>query len=178
VSPKVIIASAVVAGLLFLAILFALPRQSPSPITVRHVKSLQSNNVITMTFEIKNHTAAPYIFFPFEVRTRNGNTWRKFQGFTAGTIHPIPTLAPTGLASYTVDVTNLPAGSVVRFAIRAQETLLGVKGFVRRAELNVRNRPAGAGGGISLNPHDANSKVFGLPTEIESEDFIERENAK
>jgi hypothetical protein len=131
-----------------------------------------------MTFEIKNHTAVPYIFFPFEVRIRNGNTWSKFQGFTAGTIHPIPTVDPTGLSSYTVDVTNLPKGSVVRFTLRAQETLMGMKGFVRRAELNVKNLPAGSGGGISLNPNDANSKVFGLPTEIETEEFIERETAK
>ncbi len=178
-STKVIVASAVpVAGLLFLAIFFALPRQMAQALTVRHVKSVQLDNVTTMTFEITNHTASSYIFYPFEMRIRNGNTWSNFQSFTASTIHPIPTVDPMAFASYTLNVTNLPGGAVVRFAIRAQQTLMGVNGFVRRAELNVKSRAAGGGGGISLNPYDGNSKVFGLPTEIETEEFIERGTAK
>jgi len=122
-----------------------------------------------MSFEITNHTADPYIFFPFEVQVRKGNSWTNFEGFDITKIHPPPTLAPRGAASYTVNVTNLPADSVVRFSIRHQRTLLGVDGFVRRAELNLKKQ----GTGVSLNPRDKNSQVFGLPTEVVSEQWIE-----
>ena len=175
---KLIIARVVgFALLLFVAILFVLVRQPSPAITVRHVKSVQSEHVTTMTFEIKNHTADPYIFHPFEVQVRNESAWTKFQGFDITKIHPHPTLDPGGVASYTLNVTNLPAGSVVRFSIRPQKVLLGVSGFVRRAELEVKrqaNGGRGGGGGISLNPYDRNSKVFGLPTEVVSEEFVEQ----
>jgi hypothetical protein len=115
-----------------------------------------------MTFEIKNHSATPYIFFPFEVHVRNGNAWTRLQGFNIGTIHPIPKVNPKGVASYTVNVTNLPARSGVRFSIRPQKILLGVNGLVRRAELKLENH----GGTIPLNPNDRNSQVYGLPTEV------------
>jgi len=126
-----------------------------------------------MTFEIKNHTADPYIFHPFEVQVRNGNAWAKFQGFDIIKIHPAPKIDPKGLASYTLNVTNLPAASVVRFKIRPQKTLLGVNGLVRRAELNLKKQ--GPSGGFPLNPYDRNSNVFGLPTEVVSEEFVEPE---
>ena len=170
VKTKAIIAGAVVlVVLLFIAMLFTVPRKPPPPqeVTVRHVGSVQFGNVTTMTFEVTNHTADPYIFCPFELQVRNGNAWTKFQGFDITKIDPFPTLAPRGLASYTVNVTNLLAGSVVRFSIRPQKVLLGVNGFVRRAELEVK------GGGIPLNPYDKNSQVFGLSTEVVSEEWVE-----
>jgi hypothetical protein len=125
-----------------------------------------------MTFEIKNRTGDEYIFFPFEVQIRNGNAWTKFQGFNIGKIYTVPTIKPGGLSSYTINVTNLPAGCVIRLKIRPQKKLLGVNGFVRRAKLNLKNQ-VGGGGSISLNPFDKNSQVFGLPTEVESEEFVE-----
>ena len=173
-STKAIFASAVLFALLLLIALFiSIPRKPPQDITVRHVGSVQSSNITAMTFEIKNHTADPYIFFPFEVQIRNGNAWTVFQRFDMSTIQPIPKVNPNGLASYTVNVTNLPAGSVVRFSIRLQKTLLGVDGLVRRAELNLKKQ-GGGGKGISLNPYDRNSQVFGLPTEVVSEEFIDK----
>src|SRR5689334_8836187 len=118
---------------------FIVTRRPALDFTVRHVKSVQSGEITTISFEIKNYTADPYIFFPFEVRVRNGTNWTKFQGFDISKINPHPTLNPGGVASYTVSVTNLPPGSVVRFSIRPQKILLGINGFVRRAELNLKN---------------------------------------
>lgn len=157
--------------LLFIAMLLTVPRRPLQPIKLRHVKSVQSENVTTMIFEITNHTADPYIFFPFEVQVRNGTDWTEFEGFDRPRFIR---LAPRGVASYTVNVTNLPAKSVVRFSIRPQKTLLGVDGFVRRAELNLKKQGGGAGGWTSLNPNDKNSQVFGLPTEVVSEEWVEQ----
>jgi hypothetical protein len=172
-----IIALAVgVALVVFIAILFAAVRPSPPDITVRHLKSVRFADITTMTFEIKNRTADPYVFFPFEVQVRNGDAWTKFQGWSdISMIHPIPKLDPKSLASYTLNVTNLPAGSVVRFSIRPQKILLGFNGLVRRAELELdRRRQGGGGQGISLNPYDRSSQVAGPPTEpVATEEFIE-----
>ena len=83
------------------------------------------------------------------MQVRNGNAWTKFQAFDITKIHPHPTLDSGGVASYTVTVTNLPAGSVVRFSIRPQKVLLGVNGFARRAELELKRQAnAGGGGGV------------------------------
>ena len=168
---KAIVAGAVVlVVLLCFAILFSVPRHPPQDFTVRHVGSIQSGNVTTMTFEITNHTADPYIFFPSEVQVRNGNRWTKFQGFDITKIHPTLKIDPKGLASYTVNVTNLPSKSVVRFSIRPQKLLLGVDGFVRRAELKVKKQ---GGVGLPLNPYDRKSQVYGQPSEVVSEEWVE-----
>lgn len=174
VRTKALVAGAVlILLLLFTALLLTFARKPAQQITVRHVGSVQSSNITTMTFEIKNHTTDPYIFFPFEVQVRNGNGWIKFQGFDITKIHPTPTVKPAGLASYTVSVTNLPAGSVVRLSILPQKILLGVNGFVRRAELNLKNQ-GGGGSAVSLNPYDRNTQVFGLPTEpVATEEWVE-----
>ena len=124
--------------LLLGSILFLATRPVPRAITVRHVGSFQSDNRTEMTFEIKNHSAESYIFCPVEVQIRSGGAWSMFQRWSdISTIHPAPKIDPNGVASYTVNVTNLPAGSRVRFSIRPQKILLGVNGFVRRAELNL-----------------------------------------
>ncbi len=151
-----------------IATLLSVPRKPPQEITVRHVKSVQSSNVTTMTFEIKNHTADAYIFFPNELEIRTGKEWSKFVAFDIGKFHPSPSVNPMGLASCTIEVTNLPAKSVVRFKIRPQRTLTGLTGLIRRSELNLANR-----GQVPLNPFDRNSKVYGLPIEAVSEEFVE-----
>lgn len=161
---------------LLIALLLTTPRRPPQGITLRHVNSFRTDNVTTMRFEVKNHTSDPYIFFPFEVQVRTGNSWTKLQGFDLTMIHPVPKLDPAGLASYTLGVTNLPAGTAVRFTIRPQKVLLGINGFVRRAELEVERKARGtpgAGGGVSLNPYDRSSHVYGMPTEVVSEEFVE-----
>jgi len=151
----------------FLVIAFPTSR----PITIRHVKSVHSGDVTAATFEIRNHAAAPYIFYPFEVQVRNGTVWSKCLGFKVGKVHPLPTLDPMGLASYTVEVTNLPAGSVVRFKIRAQKILTGLNGLLRRFELNFGSTRSS----ISLNPFDKTSTVFEIPREVVSDEFVEPE---
>jgi hypothetical protein len=172
VKTKAIVAGGVLLlFLLFIAILLSGPHKPPQDITVRHVKSIQSSNITTMTFEIKNHTATPYIFFPFEVQIRNGNAWTRLQGFDMQTIHPPPKIDVRSLASYTINVTNVPSGSVVRFSIRPQKILLGVNGFVRRAELKLEHHGASS---IPLNPNDRNSQVYGSPTEVVSDGFAEK----
>ncbi len=178
VRTKAIVAGPVLLTiLLFIALLLSTLRTPPQKITLRHVKSIRTENVTAMNFEIKNQSSDPYIFFPFEVQIRNGNAWTKFQGFDITKIHPAPKIDPQGLASYTLNVTNLPAGSVVRFSIRPQKVLLGLNGFVRRAELEVKRQTGGGagggGGGIPLNPYDRNSQVYGMPIEVVSEEFVE-----
>lgn len=166
---KAIVASVVPSVVLLLVLFFILDRRPSQDITIRHVKSLQSEDITIMTFEIKNHTSNPYIFFPFEVQVRNENRWNKFQGFDTR-ISPFPTLDPGGLATYSVSVTNLPAGSVVRFTIHPQKIILGFNGFVKRAELDLQNLRSG-GPRLSLNPNDKNSKVYGPPKMVLSEEF-------
>ncbi len=175
VKTKLALTGAIVLTLLlFTLILVSVSRLPAELISIRHLNSVQSGRVTMMTFEITNHTADPYIFSPFQVQLRNGNAWTKFEGFDVTAIHPHPTLAPWGVASYSIDVTNLLPGSVVRFSIRPQKILMGLNGFVRRAELNLQ-RPAGAGPGgrISLNPNDPSSKVFGPPTVVVTAEWVE-----
>lgn len=179
---KVIIGGAVVLALvLFFAFPFAARHKAAQQdITVRHVKSVASAGITTMTFEIKNPTADPYIFSPYEMQVRNSNGWIKFQRFDITSIHPPPKLGSRGVASWTVDVTNLPAGSVVRFSIRVQKTLLGVEGFARRAELNL-NAATGSraqGTGLPLNPNDKNSSVYGKPKEVVTQEWVETRKYK
>jgi hypothetical protein len=172
VRTKFIIAGAVVLVVLFLTMILVFSHKPPQEITVRHVASFQTDNLTTMTFEITNHTADHYVFFPFEVQIRNGNTWTKFQGWSdISKIHPIPKIDPKGIASYTVNVTNLPDGSVVRFSIRPQKMLMGFDGFLRRAELNLKSR--GRGGWIPLNPNAPRTEFYGRPTEVTSEEWVE-----
>lgn len=175
---KAIIAGVVLSAVfLFAAMPFIVrPRQ---PITLRHVKSVRSGNVTTVTFEITNHTADLYIFNPFEVQVQNGSVWTNVRGFDDSTtlraiLTPIPTIDPKGRATYMFDVTNLPAGSVVRFKIRPAKALMGVSGFLKRVEFNLKRLGQGGGPWPPLNPNDKRTHVFGLPSEVTSEEFVEQ----
>lgn len=172
---KAIIAGAVVLALLLsIAFLFTTHRKLPQDIVVRHVKSVVSGDITTMTFEITNHTADPYIFFPFEVQVRKSNDWTRFQACDTGGIGPIPKLNPNRAACCTICITNLPAGSVVRFAMHVQKTLLGVEGFAKRAELDLKEAGApGRGTGLPLNPSDKHTAVFGSSKEVVTEEWVE-----
>jgi hypothetical protein len=172
---KAIAAGAVVVVLfLFTALLLFAFRKPPQEITLRHVKSIRTEDITEMSFEVKNQTADSYIFYPFEMQIRNRNAWTKFQGFDIKQFHQSPKLSPNGLASCTVNVTNLPAGALVRFGIRSQKVLVGPRGFIRRAEFDLKQRRKGGPGvWIPLNPYDKNSQVYSRPSEVVSEEFIE-----
>ena len=174
VRTKAIVAGAVLSVVLLLVLLFVLDRRRPQDITIRHVKSVQSEDITIMTFEIKNHTSNSYIFALFELEVRKGNGWNRFPGLNTR-FSPVPNLDPGGLATYSVSVTNLPAGSLVRFSIHPMKIILGFSGFVRRAQFNFQRLRRGGGGmRISLNPNDKNSKVYGSTTEVVSEEFVEQ----
>jgi hypothetical protein len=151
-------------------VLLAVPRQSSPTIGVRHVWSFRSGNVTTLKFEITNHSTARYVCSPFELQGRNGKVWIRFMGLTPLTSRSLH-LDPMGSAFYRVEVTNLAAGSTLRFKINAQPELKGLNGFIRRAELKVGRKVRN----VTLNPFDKNSAVFGLPEEVVSEEFVEPE---
>jgi hypothetical protein len=156
--------------LLFIGILLSVHRQPPQPVTVRHVVSLQYGDVTYITVEITNHTADMYIFLRFEVQVRNGNAWTKVPCSISKFIGLV--LAPRGVSSCIADVTNLPANCVVRFSIHSEKRLLGLAGLIKRVEFNLKQ----LGGGrpwISLNPYDKNFRVYGNPTGVISEEWVE-----
>jgi hypothetical protein len=164
---KAIIASAVVLALLIFIVMFFTDYHGPTQaVTVRHVKSVQSGDITTMTFEITNHTAHTYIFQPVEVQVRNGDSWTTFQNIFKS-IGPGNTLTPCGVASYAVSVTNLPAKSVVRLGIRSHKMLLGVEGFVKRAKMKQKFR------GLSWDPFDTSIQVYGDTFYILSDEWVE-----
>jgi hypothetical protein len=173
-SKAIVVGAVLITILLLVAMLLAVALMPGRNITVRHLQSTRTGNVTTMSFEVKNSTPDHYIYFPFELQLRTGKTWTKFQGFDVTKIHPAPKIDPGAVASYTLEVTNLPPGSLARFAIRPQRILQGLDGFVRRADLELKRKTSGAGGGsIPLNPYDRNSQVYGKPTEVVSDEFME-----
>jgi hypothetical protein len=163
--------------MILVAILLTAPHHPPHDITIRHIGSVHHlGDVTTLAFEITNHTADRYFFHPSEIQLREGNAWVKFRAVDQFP-YKFSELAPRAAVSlYTVDVTNLPVGSVVRFKIRPQKVLLGLDGFIRRAELDLK-RQTGASRRpwISLNPYDTNGSVWGLPTEVVCEEWVETE---
>jgi hypothetical protein len=171
VKTKAAIAGAVVLAVVLSAILLLVHRGQRQAIAIRHVKSAQSGDVTTMTFEITNHTSSPYMFLPFGVYVRNGNVWT-MTGFPLilGNINPANLeLAPRGVVSYTVNVTNLPANSGVRFSISTHRMLLGVQGFVSRICWNVKARRKL----FPLNPFDKNNRIYEPRTEDVSVEWVE-----
>ena len=173
-TTKAIVASVVLVVLLFFAMLLVVSHKPPQAITVRHIKSVQSADVTTMTFEIKNRTAAPFLFSPYAVQVRNGNARTNFQDVDYHQEFG-PPIGPTGLVYCTVSVTHLPAKSVVRFSVTTAKQLLGLSGLFTRVELNWKLRRGNFGwSALSLNPYDKNSPALGKPTEITSDEFVEQ----
>lgn len=164
---KPIVAGVVAIAILLLTIIvFITARPSPLTLTIQHIKSTQSENVTTMSFEVTNHTADPYILNPIQVQVRNGNAWTKFEDFDSAGPTPI---VPRGVAFYTVEVTNLPPGSFVRSSLCPPKILSGFNGFFRRAQVRMIE-PASK---ILLNPNDKLSGVAGPPTEVVSDEWLE-----
>jgi hypothetical protein len=157
---------------LTIVLLFVVHPSGP-PIRLRHVNSVQFGNVVTATFEVTNLTGGSYIFLPGEVEVRDGSVWiRCFEFENYRPRHT--TVGAYAAISYTCQMTNLPTGSALRVKIRAQKVLTGLNGFIRRFELNLRQTRSGRPR-IPLNPFDKKSKVFGLPSEVESGEFLEPE---
>jgi hypothetical protein len=170
VKTKAVIAGAVVLAVLLFIVMFLPAHHSrPQAVTVRHVKSVQSSNVTTMTFEVTNHTADTYVFKPAQILVRDGNSWTMFQDFERLNFNPLPKLAPRGVALYDVDVTNLPANSVVLFLMTPQKVLVGVDGFILRVKWDVEARRRV----FPLNPFDRSSQVYGTPAYVVSEEWVE-----
>jgi len=168
----VIIASvAVVIVLLAAAFVLLLTRHSVPPISVRHIKSVKSGHEVAVTVSISNHTGTAFIFVPFRLEAREGAGWRTCCEFRADSFHPAPSLAPHSFTNYTCEVTNMPSGSSLRFTIHVQEILTGPKGFLRRLKLRRIQKAAN----FPLNPYDKNSKVFGMPVEVATEEFVRPE---
>ena len=155
------------AVLLFVGILLSVHRNPTQPITVRHVKSVHAGNVTTMTFEMTNHTADAYVWIPFGIQVRDGDTWTEFQSSpvfvdTGG----LGDIAPREVVSCRVNVTNLSANSVVRLSITTQKLLSGVEAIVEGVKWSVKHHGNAFNSRIVPN-------FYGNPTEIFSEQWVE-----
>jgi len=166
---KPIIAGAVVAVLLSTAIVLISARPSPPPITVRHVKSVQSGGGIEITYELTNHTTNSYSVYPVSVEVRNGLVWKTCSDFNSHP-RPIHNLGPLGSESSTFEMTNLPTGSPLRLSLCAGKELTGLERFFRRLGLRFRH----GNKDVPLNPFDK-TIVFSKPTQIVSDEFVEPE---
>ena len=67
-------AGAVLIAVLLGGLILVATRSTSSPITVRHVKSIQTAEGSRTTFEISNHTASTYVVLPLEVEAHDGET--------------------------------------------------------------------------------------------------------
>jgi hypothetical protein len=171
----IVIGAMVLLAVLFAAVTLSGFRSLGPSFTVRHVNSVCSNGITTMTFEITNHTAEPCIFQPFELQIQNTNGWSQFQDFDKPGIRPHPPLDAFGVAIFTIKIVNLPGKSAVRFSARVEKSLLGIEGFVIRAKVNWKRR-GGSGILLPLNPYDKNSHIYGKPTKVMSEEWVETAN--
>lgn len=158
-----------IAFLLLTAILLVAVRTASTAVTVRHVKSDQTFDTFAVTVQISNGTANDFIFYPSKLEAREGTGWRKVCEFRADSFHPAPCVAAHSATNFTWDAPNVRVGSTVRVTMRAQEVLTGAKGFLRRVELRRIDKTPNR---VPLNPYDKNSKVFGKPIEIVTEEFI------
>lgn len=166
--PIIVLLLAIILVVL-VAVFLVVSRHASPAIVVRHVQSVRSGNVTTLTFEITNHSTAAYVFSPFKVQDRTGTVWS--MDLNNVTLRQPQHLNPMGHASYKVEVTNLAAGSTLRFKINVLKELKGLNTFIKRAELKFR----GTGINIPLNPFDKSSRFFALPEEVVSEEFVEPE---
>ena len=172
---KPIIAGAVLIAILLLTtIVFITARPSPSAITVRHIKSVQSGGGVTATFEIKNHTARTYSVYPLSVEVSNGPVWKACADFSSPSF-PIDNLGPHASMTRTFYMTDLPTGSPLRLRLQGQKELVGLDSFFMRLNLRFRQGQKN----VSLNPFDK-TRVFLTPIQIVtiqivSDEFVESE---
>ena len=125
-----------------------------------------------MTLELSNHSANPYIYYPFEVEDRDGTGCKKCFEFGTNRIPPIAELAPHAITTRTLSTPELPRGFPVRFRVRVQEKLTGLGGFLERRELRFRHEPNPARKPPFSYPFDKQTEVFESPSEVVSQEFI------
>lgn len=172
---KPIVASLVgIVFLLFIAILLVAVRKASPAVTVRHIQSVRTGDTLFVTVQVSNRTGNDFVFYPFTLEVREGTVWKKYYEFRDYPYHPIPGLTRHSFTNYICEVTNTPAGSVLRLTLHAQEVLTGPKGFLRRAELRLKDKRSNR---MPLNPNDKNSKVFAMPIDAVTEEFVVPEPA-
>jgi len=175
VRKNLIIIGAVAIGILgIFLILVAAGRPAGPPITIRHVKSVQSGDTTTLFFEISNHTANSYIFVPSAVDVHSGTVWAPCSGIPALRIGSlVPSLSPSARTSYSCEATNLPQRVPLRFRISANKRLTGMEGFWGRVQLSILYHRLGLRRPFSLNPFENTGDIFGPPIGVISEEFEE-----
>jgi hypothetical protein len=166
---RVMAGAVVIAILLLISIVFITARPIPPPITVRHVKSVQSGNLVTATFEIANHTGGNCFVYPISVEVSNGLAWKACFDWNSQSF-PIDGLGPHLSESRTFYMTHLPTGSPLRLRLTGQKGLVGLDSFFMR--LNSRFRQGQKS--VSLNPFDK-TMVFLNPIQVVSDEFVESE---
>jgi hypothetical protein len=136
---KAVIASAVVLVLLFVGILYFVLRHPTQPVTVRHVKSVQSVNVTIMTFEVTKHTADVEVVLPWYLQVRNGTVWSNYSPIELGPDNRSfsSSVQQNGMESYTFEMPNLPSESVVRLQVQTIRPIRGVRAMIRWFELKL-----------------------------------------
>ena len=183
-----------IAVLLCVTILFTVPRPSPPPITVRHVRSIQSgrwfsatfgitnppiwlgrvnrtfDSGVTAIFEITNHTSSIYHIEPVSFEVRNGLVWKKCFAFDHS---PLPlALRPHASETTAFNMTNLPTGSPLRLRMCFRKELAGLERLFMRFDLRFRQGHRN----VSLNPFDKSLSVFSSKQAvILSDEFVEQE---
>lgn len=164
---KILAVAGVVAVLLLITgLLFILVSPAPT-FTVRHSQTVRSNDGFLLTFQIANHTPNFYFVEPSEVEANDGGGWKRCFEFSNDT-PPLQSsaLTPHAWVTYIWKAKNLPPGCPLRVKIRFHKGTTGLEGFIMRLWLQHRVS-------VPLNPFVERSKVFGLPTEVASDEFTE-----
>jgi hypothetical protein len=173
VKTKGIIAGAALCALLLFAVMFLSVHRGPRRVvTVGQVKSVHSGAVTTMTFEITNNTTDTYVFHPFSIQVRDGQSWTTFQVFQLFRTPSSSDIDPGGVAFYSVDATNLPVGATVRICVKSRKLLSGVERFIKLSQLELSKPRIRA---MSLNLFNGRRRVYGKTTEVFSEEWVEQD---
>ena len=169
VGKKSIMAGAVgIASLLLITILLTVVRPGSVAVTVHHVKTSQSGQLIAATFQITNHTADRCFVFPRSVEANDGAKWSTCFEFTNSAELE---LGPFGCKALPLTVTNLPAGSHLRLSLAVVKELRGIKGLPGMLRLKLMDGVAD----VPLNPFDKFIAVGSREISIVSDEFVQPE---
>jgi hypothetical protein len=170
-----------IALLLFIGILFV-PRSLPA-FTVRHFERNVSLYGITQTFAVTNNGAGNCYFYPTGLEVLEGTNWKTcikigvLEGINWKTCIKIgPSanrtsgLGPHESTLYNLKNTRLPAGQPLRLKMAVGWELKGFSKVLARYQLRRSGNTS-----ISLNPFDKSAKIYSVPTEVLSNEFMETE---
>lgn len=176
-AKKPIIASAVLIAILLLVLILFITARPPA-ITVRHIKSIKSDNRVTAIFEFTNLTTSSCVLVPNSVEVRTASLWKTCFHFLDKTnpitvIHVGPFyLGPHCSISTNLEVINLPTAAPLRLKIVVVSERAGVETFPERLVSAFWFGEKG----VRLNPFDKTYfGGFSKPTPIYSQEFIERQ---